>query len=59
MHYILVSGFGGMGKSALVIEVIMQMLRDYNNKNLRSKKWFDFILFFSAKEEVLDIRLSA
>ena len=58
MHYILVSGFGGMGKSALVIEVIMQMLRDYNNKNLRSKKWFDFILFFSAKEEVLDIEES-
>lgn len=55
MHYILVSGFGGMGKTALVIEVIMQIMRDYNNNTLRSNKWFDFILFFSAKEEVLDI----
>lgn len=55
MHYILVSGFGGMGKTALVIEVIMQMMRDYSNNFLLNKNWFDFIFFFSAKEELLDI----
>lgn len=55
MHYILISGFGGMGKTALIIEVIMQMIRDYNNGKTRDNRWFDFILFFTAKEEVLDV----
>lgn len=55
MHYILITGFGGMGKTALITEVIMQLIRDYNNKKLQDNRWFDFILFFSAKEEVLDI----
>lgn len=55
MHYILISGFGGMGKTALITEVIMQLIKDYNNKILKANRWFDFILFFSAKEEVLDI----
>ena len=55
MHYILITGFGGMGKTALITEVIMQLIRDYNNKELQENRWFDFILFFSAKEEVLDI----
>ena len=31
MHYVLISGFGGMGKTALITEVIMQMIQDYNN----------------------------
>lgn len=55
MHYTLVSGFGGMGKTSLVIEVIMQIFKDYNNKELSENRWFDFILFFTAKEEILDI----
>lgn len=55
MHYILITGFGGMGKTALITETIMQLIRDYNNKILRENRWFDFILFLSAKEEVLDI----
>ncbi len=55
MHYVLITGFGGMGKTALIIEVIMQLIRDYNNKILRDNRWFDFILFFSAKEEELGI----
>ena len=55
MHYILITGFGGMGKTALITEVIMQLIKDHNNKVLRDDRWFDFILFFSAKEEVLDI----
>lgn len=55
MHYVLISGFGGMGKTALITEVIMQMIQDYNNGYIRENRWFDFILFFTAKEEVLDV----
>lgn len=55
MHYILIDGFGGMGKTALITEVTMQLIKDYNNHLLRENRWFDFILFFTAKEEVLDV----
>lgn len=55
MHYILISGFGGMGKTALISEVIMQLIKDNNNKLLKENRWFKFILFFTAKEEVLDV----
>jgi hypothetical protein len=54
MKYILVSGYGGMGKTTLATETILQLIKDYIDKEIPEDRWFDFILFFSAKEEKLD-----
>ncbi len=54
MKYILVSGYGGMGKTTIVIETILRLIKAYTDKEFSEERWFDFILFFSAKEEKLD-----
>ncbi|BCN32724.1 ATP-binding protein [Anaeromicropila herbilytica] len=54
MKYILVSGYGGMGKTTLVTEAILRLIKEYVDKMFAEDRWFDFILFFSAKEEKLD-----
>lgn len=46
-------GYGGVGKTALVIEFLSQIIKDSGDKNIPTP--YDFILFFSAKEEVLTI----
>lgn len=48
---LVVYGFGGVGKTALILEFIRQIHRKILSDSLRVK--FDFLLFFSNKEEEL------
>lgn len=44
-------GYGGVGKTALVIDFIYEILQKMQSEEYKDK--YDFILFFSSKEEVL------
>lgn len=44
-------GYGGVGKTALVIDFIYEVLQKMQEEEFKDK--YDFILFFSSKEEVL------
>jgi LuxR family glucitol operon transcriptional activator len=46
-----INGIGGIGKSALALEVAYHYIRDYNNIPLDER--FDTILWFSAKQFIL------
>ncbi|WP_186163640.1 ATP-binding protein [Burkholderia gladioli] len=48
---VIVYGYGGVGKTALVVDFIFRLLQEItdNNNNLK----IDFILFYSSKEEFL------
>lgn len=48
---LVVYGYGGIGKTALVIEFINQLFKDIYDKKILT--FFNFIIFFSSKEEVL------
>ena len=45
-------GYGGVGKTALVLEFIYQLIKDLNDGN--NKHQYESIFFYTAKEEVLD-----
>lgn len=48
---IIVYGYGGVGKTAIVLEFIQQIIKDISDKNINSD--FEFILFYTSKEETL------
>lgn len=47
-------GYGGVGKTALVLEFVSQILKDIGDKKMPSP--YDFILFYSSKEEMLSYK---
>lgn len=48
---VIVFGYGGVGKTALVVDFIFRLVQDINNQ--KNKHEIDFILFYSSKEEFL------
>ena len=46
-------GYGGVGKTALVLECIKQIVQDIQDNTTINNYHPDFLLFFTAKEEVL------
>ena len=48
-------GYGGVGKTALVIEGIKSIIQDIVDETTLNNYNPDFILFFTAKEEALDV----
>lgn len=46
-------GYGGVGKTALVLECIKQIIQDIQDNTTINNYSPDFLLFFTAKEEVL------
>ena len=48
-------GYGGVGKTALVIEGIKSIIQDIADETTLNNYNPDFILFFTAKEEALDL----
>lgn len=49
---ICIYGYGGVGKTSLVHEYIKLLIKDINDSNL-DNEYFQFILFFTAKDEEL------
>lgn len=47
-------GYGGVGKTALVLEAVKQIVQDLMDNTTVNGYHPDFILFFTAKEESLD-----
>jgi len=50
---VLIYGYGGVGKTALAIEFIYELIKGLLDKRISSN--FDFIFFFSSKDEALRI----
>lgn len=48
---VIVFGYGGVGKTALVVDFLFRLVQDINNN--KNKNGIDFILFYSSKEEFL------
>ncbi|UKI16584.1 MAG: hypothetical protein L6V87_01410 [Ruminococcus sp.] len=46
-------GYGGVGKTALALEVVKQVIKDIQDNTTINGYRPDFILFFTAKEEAL------
>ncbi len=44
-------GYGGIGKTAFILEFLYRTIKEINDKQLKDK--IDFLLFFTAKEELL------
>lgn len=49
---VVVYGYGGVGKTALVIEFIHQLVKDIHDGKISSK--IDYLLFFTSKEDRLE-----
>jgi hypothetical protein len=49
---IIVYGYGGLGKTALVLEFINEVIKEATDSD--NKSGLDFLLYFTAKEEELD-----
>lgn len=47
-------GYGGVGKTALVLESIKQLVQDLQDNTTINNYKPDFLLFFTAKEEILN-----
>lgn len=54
-----ITGYGGVGKTALVLESIKSIIKDVQDGTTINSYKPDFILFFSAKEEKLDISITS
>ena len=54
-HSCCIFGYGGVGKTALVIEVIKRIIQDINNQQVMNEYSPEYILFFSAKRQKLII----
>ncbi|BCB05581.1 hypothetical protein [Bacillus sp. KH172YL63] len=50
---VVVYGYGGVGKTALIIEFLKEIIKDTIDKNIGEP--YDFMLFFTSKEELLKI----
>ncbi len=54
-HSLCIYGYGGVGKTALVLESIKQIVADIIDNNTVNEYTPKYILFFSAKKRMLDI----
>jgi len=54
-HSCCVYGYGGVGKTALVIEVLKQIVQDLINGNTNNDYKPEYILFYSAKKRQMSI----
>jgi len=54
-HSLCIYGYGGVGKTALVLEALKQIVRDIQDETTINEYQPEYILFFSAKQRKLDI----
>ena len=54
-HSFCIYGYGGVGKTALVLEVLKQIVRDIQDQTTTNEYEPQYILFFSAKKRKLTI----
>ena len=54
-HSFCIYGYGGVGKTALVLEVLKQIVRDIQDQTTTNEYEPQYILFFSAKKRKLSI----
>lgn len=54
-HSLCIYGYGGVGKTALVIETIKQIVRDLQDQTTLNEYVPQYILFFSAKKRKLSL----
>lgn len=54
-HSLCIYGYGGIGKTALVLEALKQVVRDIQDKTTINEYNPSYILFFSAKQRRLDL----
>jgi hypothetical protein len=48
---VVIYGYGGVGKTALILEFLYRIVKEINDKSL--SETLDFLLFFTSKEELL------
>ena len=48
---VVIYGYGGIGKTAFMLEFLYRTIKDINDRQFKDK--VDFLLFFTAKEELL------
>jgi len=51
---VVIFGYGGVGKTALVLEFVSQISKDIGDNKIATP--YEFILFFTSKEEVLSFK---
>lgn len=51
---VVIYGYGGVGKTALILEFIYKLVKDINDRKIITP--YDFIFFFTSKEESLQIK---
>lgn len=54
-HSLCIYGYGGVGKTALVLEALKQIARDIQDETTINEYQPEYILFFSAKQRKLDL----
>ena len=54
-HSLCIYGYGGVGKTALVLEALKQIVRDIQDETAINEYRPEYILFFSAKQRKLDL----
>jgi DNA replication protein DnaC len=54
-HSLCIYGYGGVGKTALVLEALKQIARDIQDETTINEYQPEYVLFFSAKQRKLDL----
>lgn len=54
-HSLCIYGYGGIGKTALVLEALKQIVRDIQDETTINEYQPKYVLFFSAKQRKLDL----
>lgn len=54
-HSLCIYGYGGVGKTAVVLEAVKQIVRDIQDDTTINEYQPEYILFFSAKQRKLDV----
>lgn len=54
-HSLCIYGYGGVGKTALVLETLKQIVRDIQDETTINEYLPEYVLFFSAKQRKLDL----
>lgn len=54
-HSLCIYGYGGVGKTALVLEALKQIVRDIQDETTINEYQPQYVLFFSAKQRKLDL----